>query len=105
MDVLVEVHDRAELLEVLRLQLPEPVLLGINNRNLRSFETRLETTLDLLPSIGAGCDVVTESGIATPRDIARMTAAGVRRFLVGESLMRKTDPGAALARLLAPVSG
>jgi len=101
MDVLVEVHDRAELEAVLSLQMPQPVLLGINNRNLRSFETRLETTLELLPLIPGGYAVVTESGIFTRADVARMQAAGVRRFLIGEALMRQTSPGEALKSLIA----
>jgi indole-3-glycerol phosphate synthase len=101
MDVLVEVHDRAELEAVLFLQMPQPVLLGINNRNLRSFETRLETTLELLPLIPGGYAVVTESGIFTRADVARMQAAGVRRFLIGEALMRQTSPGEALKSLIA----
>jgi indole-3-glycerol phosphate synthase len=101
MDVLVEVHDRAELEAVLPLDLPRPLLLGINNRNLRSFETRLETTLELLPLIPADCEVVTESGVFSRADVERMLAAGVRRFLIGESLMRQPSPGAALRALLA----
>ena len=100
LDVLVEIHDRAELEQVQRAKLAG-ALLGINNRNLRTFETRLETTLELLPHVPAGADVVTESGIATAADVQRMTAAGVRRFLVGESLMRAESPGAALKALLA----
>lgn len=100
MDVLIEIHDRAELDAMLALDLPKPVLLGINNRNLRTFETRLETTLDLLAGIPAGYDVVTESGISTPDDVRRMTDAGVRRFLVGESLMRQASPGQALRVLI-----
>lgn len=100
MDVLVEVHDRAELDAVLSLDLAKPVLLGINNRNLRTFATRLETTLELLDAIPAGYDVVTESGIATRADVQRMAGAGVRRFLVGESLMRQASPGDALRTLL-----
>lgn len=102
MDVLVEVHDRAELEAVLPLDLPRPLLLGINNRNLRTFETRLETTLDLLPLLPAGCEVITESGIFTRADVARMQATQVRRFLIGESLMRQPSPGAALRELLKP---
>jgi indole-3-glycerol phosphate synthase len=96
MAVLVEVHDAAELERALALATP---LLGINNRNLKTFETRLETTLDLLPRVPADRVVVTESGILTPADVARMRAAGVYRFLVGEAFMRSQDPGAALARL------
>jgi indole-3-glycerol phosphate synthase len=101
MDVLIEIHDRAELDAVLALDLAKPVLLGINNRNLRTFETRLETTLELLDAIPAGYDVVTESGIGTQADVQRMTAANVKRFLIGESLMRQPSPGDALQKLLA----
>jgi indole-3-glycerol phosphate synthase len=96
MDVLVEVHDAAELEQVQKAHLALPVLLGINNRNLRTFETRLETTLELAPRVPAGYDVVTESGIAGCTDIERMRRAGIHRFLVGESLMREPSPGAAL---------
>ncbi len=96
MDVLVEVHDAAELERALALG---PELLGINNRNLRSFETRLETTLDLLDAIPESSLVVTESGIHTRDDVARMRAAGVHAFLVGEAFMRQPDPGAALQSL------
>jgi indole-3-glycerol phosphate synthase len=100
MDVLVEVHDRPELESMLALDLPGPLLLGINNRNLRTFETRLETTLDLLPLLPPGADVITESGIFSRADVVRMQAAGVRRFLIGESLMRQPSPGAALKALI-----
>jgi len=96
MAVLVEVHDAAELERALALRTP---LLGINNRNLRSFETRLETTLDLLAQIPQDRLVITESGIATPQDVQRMRAAGVDAFLVGEAFMRAPDPGRALAQL------
>ncbi len=96
MAVLVEVHDAAELDLALQLKTP---LIGINNRNLRTFETRLETTLDLLPRIGAERLVVTESGILASADVARVRAAGVNAFLVGEAFMRAPDPGAELARL------
>jgi indole-3-glycerol phosphate synthase len=98
MAVLVEVHDGAEL--DLALQLATP-LVGINNRNLRSFAVSLETTLDLLPRIPPGRIVVTESGIVTPDDVARMRAARVDTFLVGEAFMRAPSPGAELARLFA----
>lgn len=94
--VLVEVHDGAELEGALRLTTP---LLGINNRDLRTFETRLETTIGLLPGIPPGRIVVTESGIHAPADVARMHAHGVRAFLVGEAFMRAEDPGAALTRI------
>jgi len=92
------VHDAAELELALELRTP---LIGINNRNLRTFETRLETTLDLLPRIGSERIVVTESGILAPADVARMRAAGVNAFLVGEAFMRAPDPGLELARLFA----
>lgn len=98
MAVLVEVHDGAELDAALELNTP---LLGINNRNLRTFDTRLETTLELLPRVPAGRLVVTESGILAPQDVARMRASGVHAFLVGEAFMRAADPGGALAQLFA----
>ena len=101
MDVLIEVHDRPERDAMIGLDLQAPVLLGINNRNLRTFETRLETTLELLEGIPAGFDVITESGIGAPADVQRMLAAGVRRFLIGESLMRQPSPGDALRTLIA----
>jgi indole-3-glycerol phosphate synthase len=96
MAVLVEVHDAAELERALKLRTP---LLGINNRNLRSFETTLETTIELLPRIPLDRLVVTESGILSRADVARMRAAGVQTFLVGEAFMRAPDPGAALQSL------
>ncbi|OIQ88833.1 indole-3-glycerol phosphate synthase [mine drainage metagenome] len=96
LDVLVEVHDAAELARALALRTP---LIGINNRDLRSFETRLETTLELLDAIPAGRVVVTESGILAAADVARMRAAGVHAFLVGEAFMRAADPGVALQQL------
>ena len=99
LDVLVEVHDEAELERA--LDLPTP-LIGINNRNLRSFETSLDTTLRLLAHAGADRVLVTESGIHTPDDVARMRAAGIHAFLVGEAFMRAADPGAELARLFFP---
>lgn len=99
MDVLVEVHDASECDAVLDASLGGRLLLGINNRDLRSFVTRLETTLELLGKLPPHVDVVTESGIATPADIHGMRAAGVRRFLVGESLMRQPSPGDALIAL------
>jgi indole-3-glycerol phosphate synthase len=98
MAVLVEVHDATELERALRLSTP---LVGINNRNLRTFETTLDTTLSLLPRIPADRIVVTESGILAPADVARMRAANVNAFLVGEAFMRAPDPGAELARLFA----
>src|SRR5258706_1259613 len=96
MAVLVEVHDADELDRALGLQTP---LLGINNRNLRTFETRLETTLSLLDSIPQERLIVTESGILAPADVERMRAAGVDAFLVGEAFMRAPDPGEALSNL------
>lgn len=101
LDVLVEVHDADELDAVHKANLRGGWLLGVNNRNLRSFETRLETTLALLPLAPPGISVVTESGIATPADVQRMRDAGVTRFLIGESLMRAADPGEALRALMA----
>ena len=96
MAVLVEVHDGAELDRALRLATP---LVGINNRDLRSFEVSLETTLDLLPRLPADKLLVTESGILARSDVERMRKAGVNAFLVGEAFMRADDPGAALRGL------
>ena len=96
MAVLVEVHDAGELDAALALSTP---LVGINNRNLKSFETRLETTLELLPRIPRNRMVVTESGILTGDDVARLRNAGLHAFLVGEAFMRAPDPGAALRAL------
>ncbi|HJR74051.1 MAG TPA: indole-3-glycerol phosphate synthase TrpC [Luteimonas sp.] len=96
MDVLVEVHDMDELERA--LQVPAP-LLGINNRSLRSFEVSLDTTLSLRHAVPGDRRLVTESGIATAGDVRTMRAAGVDAFLVGESFMRESDPGAALQRL------
>lgn len=98
MDVLVEVHDRTELESALALQ---PKLVGINNRDLHTFETRLDTTLELLADIPDEVTVVTESGIHTPEDVHRLRTAGVEAFLVGTAFMRETDPGTALRRLFA----
>jgi indole-3-glycerol phosphate synthase len=98
MDVLVEVHDGAELDRALRLQTR---LVGINNRNLRSFEVTLDTTLGLLPRVPADRLLVTESGILGAADVQRMRSAGVNAFLVGEAFMRAPDPGVALAHLFA----
>jgi indole-3-glycerol phosphate synthase len=100
LDVLVEIHDGAELQQVLDAQLGDDYLLGINNRNLRTFATSLETTLDLLDRLPPSAEVVTESGIGAAADVQRMLAAGVRRFLVGESLMRQPSPAAALQKLI-----
>jgi len=96
MAVLVEVHDAAELDSALALATP---LVGINNRNLRNFETRLETTLDLLPRIPPGRLVVTESGIRARADVALMRSHGVHAFLAGEAFMRAADPGVELQRM------
>lgn len=98
MAVLVESHDAAELDIALRLNTP---LIGINNRNLRTFEVSLETTLGQLARIPSDRIVITESGILAPQDVARMRAAGVRSFLVGEAFMRMPSPGEELARLFA----
>ena len=98
MDVLVEIHD----LDELERALPVPArLLGINNRDLRSFDVRLQATLDLQPMVPADRVLVTESGIRTPADVAVMRDAGVHAFLVGEAFMREPDPGAALRGLFA----
>lgn len=98
MAVLVEVHDAAELERALRLRTP---LIGVNNRDLRTFEVSLETTLRLLPQLPPQRLLVAESGILTRDDVRRLRDAGVRAFLVGEALMRAPDPGAALADLFA----
>lgn len=95
--VLVEVHDAAELQTALTLRTP---LIGINNRNLRTFETRLETTFNLIPSVPADRIVITESGISTRQDVDLMRRHGVTTFLIGEAFMREPDPGAALSKLL-----
>jgi indole-3-glycerol phosphate synthase len=96
LDVLVEVHDGHELDRALRLKTP---LVGINNRNLKTFEVTLDTTLGLLAQVPADRLLVTESGILGPADVQRMRAANVNAFLVGEAFMRADDPGAALAAL------
>ena len=96
MDVLVEVHDAAELDRALKLATP---LIGINNRNLRTFSVSLHTTIELAPGVPAGRIVVTESGILAQRDVAQMRRHGVHAFLVGEAFMRAPDPGAALTAL------
>ena len=96
MAVLVEVHDRAELERALKLKTP---LVGINNRNLRTFEVTLDTTLSMLKDVPADRLLVTESGILKPADVKAMRDAGVHAFLVGEAFMRADDPGLALAKL------
>ena len=98
MGVLVEVHDATELQRALQLKTP---LIGINNRNLKTFEVSLDTTLTLMRDVPADRLLVTESGIHSRDDVLRMGAAGVNAFLVGEAFMRAPDPGAALADLFA----
>jgi indole-3-glycerol phosphate synthase len=98
MAALVEVHDSAELDAALELRTP---LIGVNNRDLRTFETRLETTLALLPRIPSGRIVVTESGILSREDVTYMRSHGVSAFLIGEAFMRAADPGAALRLMFA----
>ena len=103
MTVVVEVHDEAELDLALALRSP---LVGVNNRDLQTFDTRIETTLSLIARIPPDRVLVTESGIASRADVHRLAAAGVRAFLVGEVFMRAQDPGAALAALFAgPLEG
>ena len=98
MDVLVEVHDRSELDRALNLRSP---LLGINNRDLKSLQTSLSTTIELAPlATGSGRHVIAESGLRTQGNLAEAWRAGARSFLVGESLMRKDDPAAALREML-----
>ena len=96
LDVLVEVHDEAELARALELPVP---MIGINNRNLRTFETSLDTSLRLQSVAGDERLLVTESGIHAPEDVTRLRAAGIHAFLVGEAFMRAPSPGAELARL------
>jgi len=98
MAVLVEVHDGAELHRALKLRTP---LVGINNRNLRTFEVTLDTTLGLLSRVPADRLLVTESGILSAADVQRMRSANVHAFLIGEAFMRQPDPGVALATLFA----
>jgi indole-3-glycerol phosphate synthase len=100
MDVLVECHDRDQLERALALETP---LIGINNRDLRTFETRLETTLGLLELIPPSRLLVTESGIASPADVRRLAEAGVSAYLVGSAFMSAPDPGSELSRLFSGV--
>jgi indole-3-glycerol phosphate synthase len=93
---LVEVHDRTELDRALKLKTS---LVGVNNRNLRTFEVSLDTTLTLMADFPADKLLVTESGIATREDVSRLRAAGIHAFLVGEAFMRAPEPGEALAAL------
>jgi indole-3-glycerol phosphate synthase len=96
MAVLVEAHDEGELARALKLKTP---LVGVNNRNLRTFEVSLETTLSMITQVPADRLLVTESGVVTRDDVLRLGAAGVNAYLVGEAFMRATDPGEALAKL------
>jgi indole-3-glycerol phosphate synthase len=100
LDVLVECHDAEELKIALRMRSP---LIGINNRDLRTFDTRLETTLSLVDRIPAGRILVTESGIGRPEDVKRLRAAKVSAYLVGSALMAADDPGEALSRLFSGI--
>ena len=99
LDVIVEVHDEAEMERALRLNTP---LIGINNRNLKTFETNLATTERLAPLVPSDRMVIAESGLSGPGDLARMSKVGVNIFLIGESLMRQSDVEAATRTLLAP---
>jgi indole-3-glycerol phosphate synthase len=96
LDVLIECHNHSQLERALRLKTP---LVGVNNRDLRTFETRLETTLSLREHIPSGRLMVTESGIATPEDVNRLKNAGVSAYLVGSAFMSAEDPGRELSRL------
>lgn len=101
LDVLVEIHNAFDLRRALPLPNAAHTLIGINNRNLGTFDTDIETTLLLRPDVPADRLLVTESGITTREDVARLRAAGVNAFLIGEAFMRADDPGAALAGLFA----
>ncbi len=98
LDVLVEVHDREEMLRALELDLP---MIGVNNRDLRTFDTRLETSLELLELLPPDRFLVTESGIHSRDDVRLMRENGIHAFLVGEAFMRAGDPGQALAEMFA----
>lgn len=102
MDVLIEVHNREELERALEL---EPELVGINNRNLHTFETTLDTTRELMPHIPSHVTVVSESGISTPDDIEQLYQIGARAVLIGEHFMRQPDVATAVAELLGPLDG
>lgn len=99
LDVLVEVHDASEMARALALPSSPHVILGVNNRNLRTFEVSLDTTLTLKDAVPEGRLIVTESGILGGADVAKMRSAGIHAFLVGEAFMRAPDPGMELARL------
>lgn len=102
MAVLVEVHDKAELSRALKLKsVPTKTMLGINNRNLRTFDVTLDVTLSMLADVPKDTLLITESGITSKADVQRMREAGVHAFLVGETFMRAEDPGLALAELFA----
>lgn len=101
LDVLIEVHDADELQTALSLN---PELIGINNRNLKTFETRIETTLELLDQIPQEVLIVTESGFRHRHQVQRMRTQGINTFLVGEAFMRAADPGAALTELFGPLA-
>ena len=101
LDVLVEVHNPVDLQRALMLTNPPRTLIGVNNRDLRTFETTIETTLSLKEAVPHDRLLVTESGIATREDVTRLRAVGVNAFLVGETFMRAPDPGAELTRLFA----